>query len=170
MKRRKVVSAFAGVGLVGLGGCASDEDDNRESNDDDAGNGDDNDVDDGNGDSSNEADNGEPEENTDESPADEGPESIVIEYYEAWDDGDIEAADELIHEDSTDFYPMSEDQAEWGKESTLIVEETEIVDQSDETALVRVVVTGFPPDESGSETDELRFRLQKENGDWKLYE
>lgn len=98
--------------------------------------------------------------------SDERPDDVVEAYYRALNDGDLERATELVHEDS-DERP-SEMTILATRELRLEVETTDVLDETDDTASVRVELT--IDDGDGEETTEETHELRTEDGAWKLYD
>lgn len=95
------------------------------------------------------------------------PDEVVEQFYQAIDDGDREAANDLIHSDSPQG-EISEDEMSDLEEFDVTVEDTEIIDESDDTAEVEAEIT--VESDGDSSTDETTIELRTEDGDWKVYE
>jgi hypothetical protein len=95
------------------------------------------------------------------------PDEVVEQFYQAIDDGDRGAANDLIHSESPEGEISEEEMSEMG-EYDITVEKTEIVEESDDKAEVEAEVTVESDD--GSFTDEKTYELRTEDGDWKIYE
>lgn len=95
------------------------------------------------------------------------PEAVVREFIAALDEGDRETANELIHEDSPQG-ELSEEQAGQTGELDLTVEGTELLQETDDTARVRVELT--VSDGSERQTTELTYELRTEDGEWKIWD
>lgn len=94
------------------------------------------------------------------------PDDVTEAYYRALDDGDRERANELLHEESEET--LTEETMLLFREMEIEVEETAVLEESDDTAEVRVELTvRIDGDE---ETNEEVHELRTEDGDWKLYE
>ena len=111
----------------------------------------------------------------DEDEPDEGegtgdPETTVRSFIEALDAGDAEAVNALIHPDG-EVPPLSEGDAEQFGQADWTVEETEITDQTDETATVRSRLTiGIPVPDSEPQTEDVEWELRLRDGEWLVWD
>lgn len=96
-----------------------------------------------------------------------GPDAAIEQFYQAVDDGDREAANDLIHSESP-VGKLTEDDMARFEDMDITVESTEVVEESDDTAQVEAELTMESDGESSTET--ITYELRKENGGWKLYE
>lgn len=95
------------------------------------------------------------------------PEAVVREFVAAMDEGDRKTANDLIHGDSPEG-EVSEAEAERTAELEVTLEETELLEENDDTARVRVELT--LSDGTNTQTRELIYELRTEDGDWKVWE
>lgn len=93
------------------------------------------------------------------------PEKTVQQYYEALDEGDVETAESLIHEDSP-VQELREPIPTLYEQNDVTVEEVETVEQGDGRATVRTVLSGAS---SQQDQQEIEVDLRTENGEWKLW-
>ena len=102
---------------------------------------------------------------------DNDPDDVVEEFYAAMDEGDVDAMNELIHEDSPEGEATEED-FEGSEDFEFTVEETEVLEEDDDVAEVRAKVTfeGEFMGEEFEETDEDLIELRTEDGSWKVYD
>lgn len=95
-----------------------------------------------------------------------GPAETVEQFYVAVDNGNRERANELIHSDS----PMEDVSVlgtVFGSAIDITVEQTEVVEKSDDSATVRATLT--VSSSGSSETSETDVELRTENGEWKIW-
>lgn len=95
------------------------------------------------------------------------PDTVVRDFVEAMDKGDVDAANELVHEDSPEG-EVTEESVAFSDTVDMSVEETEVLEKNDDTAKVRVVVT--VSDGSDSQQQESTFELRTQDGEWKIWE
>jgi ketosteroid isomerase-like protein len=95
------------------------------------------------------------------------PDEVVEQFYQALDDGDREAANDLVHSGSPQG-EISEDEMSDLEDLDITVEGTEIVEESDDTAEVEAELT--IESDGDTSTDTTTVELRTEDGDWKVYE
>lgn len=96
------------------------------------------------------------------------PEAVARAFWEAMFDGDVEGANELLHEDSPLGAVTQEDASEW-READPEVERTELVSQDGDTATVDVEISGEGDSgDRGSFT--FTFELRRQNDKWRMYD
>lgn len=95
------------------------------------------------------------------------PEAVVREFVAAMDEGDRKTANDLIHGDSPEG-EVSEAEAERTAELEVTLEGTELLEENDDTARVRVELT--LSDGTNTQTRELIYELRTEDGDWKIWD
>ena len=100
------------------------------------------------------------------------PESAMERYYDALEEGDVEAMNELIHPeapfgriDEAEF----EEYEQLGEGLELDVQEIELVEEGEDEAIVESTVEHDHP-ELGVETTHDRNTLRTHDGEWLLYE
>ncbi|MFP4174290.1 MAG: hypothetical protein ACLFSW_00730 [Halobacteriales archaeon] len=98
---------------------------------------------------------------------DDGPEATMTRFMEARDEGDVEEMNSLLHDDA-ELSRIPED-AELDVDS-VDVEETDVVDEGDGSATVRVVVRVRPrsPNE-GEYTEDTEWELRTQDGEWRIW-
>jgi ketosteroid isomerase-like protein len=97
----------------------------------------------------------------------DSPEGVVERFYTAIDDGDRETANALIHSDSPVGEISEEDMSNY-ENRDITIERTELLEESDDVAEVRIEVT--METDGNSRTSESTHELRTEDGEWKLYE
>lgn len=100
---------------------------------------------------------------TEDIPAD--PEGIVRQYFQAVDVTDVDRMAALIHSDSPFAEQIPFDPDSFAQVDAT-VEETTLLDEADEQAVVEAVVTTVVGE---SVTEQNRIALQREDGDWRLW-
>lgn len=98
---------------------------------------------------------------------DEAPDEVVEQFYQAIDEGDRETANGLIHPDSPTG-EITEEEMSGLEDVDITVEGAEIVDESEDEAVVEAEVTW--DDGEMSTTDTATIELRTDDGDWKVYE
>jgi hypothetical protein len=103
----------------------------------------------------------------DDGGSEDGPEATMVRFMGARDSGDTETVNSLLHENGE--LPEVPEDAELDVQS-VEVQETEVLDQGDGRATVRVVVRVRPrsPD-AGERTEETEWELRTQNGDWRIW-
>jgi hypothetical protein len=99
--------------------------------------------------------------------AGDDPAATVEAFVQALDDGDVERANELIHSESPQG-ELSESGASAAAEAEITVEETEVLEQSEDEARVRVEIT-FEQD-GQTENSETVYVLRTEDGAWRIWD
>jgi len=138
IRRRGVLSSMGAVCTVSIAGCLGEE-----------------------GTDNGETDTGESDTGENDSPTD-----VVEARFEALNNGDNEKTRELSHSEREDTLTQ-EDLAVW-EEADIELNNVELIEQSDEVAIVEIVLVadfGFGPE---AQTQEIELR--KENGEWRIYE
>lgn len=97
----------------------------------------------------------------------DSPDEVVEKFYQAANDGDRDAANDLIHSDSPSG-EISEEEMSDIENTEITVEETEVVDETDSIAEVQAEIT--MEQDGDSTTNEMTIELRTEDGDWKIYE
>lgn len=93
------------------------------------------------------------------------PEETVQAYYEALNDGDIEAVRELSHDDRPD--PVSDqDIAEWGTRG-MKINKIELLEESGDKAILETVIS--VETNYGARVVTNEYELRKQSGGWKVY-
>jgi hypothetical protein len=139
MRRRELLAASA-VTAVALAGCSSSDDENTD--------------DGGGGDSSEE-----------ESPGAEAV-AVVEEFYQSYNDADLEKSNALAHEEFPDTIEAADFEEFGGIENmSWTVDDTEIVRESEDLVEVHADVTVQTPAGTGEDTD--YFLLAPEDGEWR---
>ena len=100
------------------------------------------------------------------------PESAMESFFEAFEDGDAETMNELIHPDAPAGRLDDEEAADveaLGEDLELTIVDLELVEEGDEEAIVESTVEHSHPD---FETEAVRDRntLRVHDGEWLLYE
>ena len=97
-----------------------------------------------------------------------GPEATVVSFMEARDSGDVEEVNSFLHTNG-ELSRVPED-AELDVDS-VEVEETEVLNESEDRATVRAVIRVRPrsPDE-GERTVETEWELRTEDGEWRIWD
>jgi len=116
-----------------------------------------------NGDSQQESGDGETGEQDDG-----GPEETVTQLIQSLDDGDLETVNGMLHPDGN-LQEIPEQQAEQLTQSGLTVEETEVIEETEERAVVRATVTAQSP-EGQQRTIENDWELRLLNGQWRVWD
>ncbi|MDF9746071.1 hypothetical protein [Natrinema salsiterrestre] len=98
---------------------------------------------------------------------DGSPEGVVERFYTAIGDGDLETANALIHSESPVGEISEEDMSNYDN-MDIAIERTELLEESDDVAEVRIEVT--MESDGNSRTSESTHELRTEDGEWKLYE
>lgn len=101
----------------------------------------------------------------------DSPEAVMERYYREYADGDVEALNDLTHTESPD-YPVDDQLTEevlqqLREEIDVDVEETELVEENDDVAVVEITVTFSGQNRENTETD--RWELRTEDGEWKVW-
>jgi hypothetical protein len=92
------------------------------------------------------------------------PESTVVEFYAAIDEGDAERARELLHDES----PEAENMALSGfGDVDLSIESTELVEESESRATVEYTLV--IESSGGSEEVTNEHELRKQDGEWRIW-
>lgn len=102
---------------------------------------------------------------------DDSPEAVMENYYQAYADGDVERINDLTHTESPD-YPVDEQLTDeeidqLRNEIEVDVEETDLVEENDEQAVVEITVTFSGMGRENTETQ--RWELRTEGGEWKVW-
>lgn len=93
------------------------------------------------------------------------PEDVVEEFTEAIEDGDREAANDLIHEDS-EVGELTEQEMEIIEDAEIEYTDIELVEEDDDTAEVEATMSP-----AGDEWEEaVTYELRKEDDEWRLYD
>lgn len=109
-------------------------------------------------------------DNEEEQEENNGPEAVVRQFVEALDRGDADGVNSLIHPDGQ-VPPLSEQDAQEFSQADWTVEETEVLEQDDEVAIVRSSITvGAPVPDAGEQTQEMEWELRTSNGEWLVWD
>jgi hypothetical protein len=97
-----------------------------------------------------------------------GPEGVVEDYTNALDNGDFDQVESLIHSESalSGRFENEEELARALEEADISLDNTEVIEEGDEMAIVEATITGATGE---GETDTQEIELRKEDGDWKIY-
>ena len=152
--RRAVLSTTGAVSALAVAGCVSEEDP-EETGDDDGG-----------GDESDSDENGQSQ--SDESVQETGPEALAEGFFEAFERGDVEKLNELIHDDSP-MDPVEEDGIADPSDLTFEKIDAETVEESEEEAVVELLLTFDPPDEEPV-TEASYIEARTADGQWYVWE
>lgn len=99
------------------------------------------------------------------------PEDVVENYFNAIDDGDMDEMESLVHSDSPIQDGFAEDN-ELNKGFLegldITVEDTELVEEDDDTAIVEAETTVVFFGEEVTEVSEVELRT--EDGDWRIWD
>jgi len=90
------------------------------------------------------------------------PDATVREFYSALNEGDAQAANALIHPNATSP-EVTQEQAQQFSEFDLEVQSTEVVEQGDDRAVVRVNASVMGQSQS------TQLELRTHEGEWKLW-
>jgi hypothetical protein len=152
MRRRELLAASAAT-AVALAGCSSSDNENN----DDGGGGDD-------GPEESSSDDGMEEEESSTDPGEEAV-AVVEEFYQSYNDADLEKSNALAHEEFPDEIQAADFEEFGGIENMQwTVDDTEIVRESEGLVEVHADVTVQTLAGTGEDTD--YFLLTQEDGEW----
>jgi len=99
----------------------------------------------------------------------DGPEAAVESFYAALNAGNVQSANELLHADSS-VRAVSELRSDDLAAGTVELAGTEIIEEGEEFAVVRVTVLDSSGNLNTPEQIEADIEVQTEDGTWKLYD
>jgi len=96
------------------------------------------------------------------------PTIVVREFYAALDDGNRDAANDLIHSEARDV-TVTRQTIEAMDEVSLAVENVRLVEEGIDSATVQATVTFSPAGTEQEQSNQVRIELRPEDGRWRIY-
>jgi len=95
------------------------------------------------------------------------PEAAITRFIQALDEGDLETVNGMIHPEGN-LEEVPEEQADRLEQGELTIESTEVREETDERAVVRVTVAAVSP-EGQERTIEEDWELRTRDGEWRVW-